>query len=141
MSTLYMAHATAYNGREGRVATDDTAIDLMLVRPKEMGGPGVGGTNPEQLFACGYAACFGATLQAVARGRKLTLARNEVSAHIGLVKRSEGGFVLSAKLDVILSGISQADAESLVEAAHETCPYSNSIKATVPVEIGLTVVD
>lgn len=141
MSTLYMARATAYNGREGRVATDDGALDLALVRPREMGGPGGAGTNPEQLFACGYAACFGATLQALARGRKLTLSRNDVSADIGLVKRPEGGFVLSAKLDVVLSGISRADAASLVEAAHETCPYSNSIKATVPVEIGLTVAD
>lgn len=139
MSTLYLAHATAYNGREGRVATDDGAVDLMLVRPKEMGGPGGAGTNPEQLFACGYAACFGATLQAIARARKLTLGRNEVSAHIGLVKRPEGGFVLSAKLDVTLSGISDVDGASLVDAAHNTCPYSNSIKATVQVEIGLTL--
>lgn len=141
MSTLYMAHATAYNGREGRVATNDGALDLNLVRPKEMGGPGGDGTNPEQLFACGYAACFGATLNVLARGRKLTLTRNEVTADIGLVKRPEGGFVLSAKLEIVLSGVSQEEAESLVADAHDTCPYSNSVKATVPVEIGFTVVD
>jgi len=141
MTTLYKAHATAYNGREGRVTTDDAALDLMLVRPKEMGGAGGPGTNPEQLFAAGYSACFGATLQALARPRKLTLARNEVVAHIGLVRRDEGGFVLSADLEVTLAGISQEDAESLVQAAHETCPYSNSIKDTVEVGISLKVVE
>ncbi|MBS3648473.1 organic hydroperoxide resistance protein [Pseudaminobacter sp. 19-2017] len=138
---LYTAHATAFNGREGRVTTDDAALDLVLVRPKEMGGPGGQGTNPEQLFACGYSACFGATLQALSRARKLPLAQNEVVAHIGLVRRDEGRFVLSADLEVTLAGLSQEDAESLVQAAHETCPYSISIKATVDVGISLKVVE
>jgi osmotically inducible protein OsmC len=135
MSTLYTAHATASSGREGRAVTDDGALDVQLVRPREMGGPGVDGTNPEQLFAAGYAACFGATLQALSRPRKLTLTRNEVSAHIGLVKRAEGGFVLSAELDIVLSGLSPEEAANLVSEAHNVCPYSNSIKQTVGVVI------
>lgn len=139
MTTLYTAHATAYGGREGRVATDDGALDLVLTRPRQLGGAEGTGTNPEQLFACGYSACFGATLQALARARKIVLARNEVAAHIGLVRRAEGGFILSASLDVTLAGLAREDAEALVEAAHETCPYSNTIKTVIPVAISLTV--
>lgn len=135
MTTLYRTSATAFSGREGRVVTDDGALDVNLVRPREMGGPGTGGTNPEQLFAAGYSACFGATLQALSRARKLVLTRNEVTAHIGLVKRDTGGFVLSAELDIVLSGVSADEAASLVAEAHNVCPYSNSIKQTVDVAI------
>ncbi|OWT63939.1 organic hydroperoxide resistance protein [Candidimonas nitroreducens] len=135
MAVLYTTRATAFNGREGRVATEDGALALQLSRPREMGGSGIPGTNPEQLFAAGYAGCFGATLQALARARKITLERNEVTAEVGLVKRDEGGFVLSATLDIILSAISHEDAAALVEEAHRVCPYSNSIKATIDVQI------
>lgn len=140
MSTLYTTQATAFNGRDGRVTTEDGAVDLALVRPPELGGKGEAGTNPEQLFACGYAACFGATLQALSRPRKLSPSRNEVKAEIGLVKRTEGGFILSAKLQVLLAGISRNEAEELVEEAHRTCPYSNSIRQTIDVEIETIVV-
>lgn len=135
MSALYTARATAFSGREGRVVTYDKALDVFLVRPKEMGGPGQAGTNPEQLFAAGYAACFGATLQVLARGKKLTLTRNEVIAHIGLNKRTEGGYILSAELDIVLGGVTPGEAAALVDEAHNVCPYSNSIKQTLDVAI------
>lgn len=135
MSILYTAVAKATGGRSGRATTPDGALDLALVRPKELGGTGQGGTNPEQLFACGYAACFGATLDALARQRKLSLTRNDVAAHIGLAKREAGGFILTARLEVTLEGVDRDTAEELAATAHEVCPYSNSIKASVPVEV------
>lgn len=137
MSILYTAVGTATGGRGGRARSSDGEVDLALVRPKELGGTGVGGTNPEQLFACGYAACFGSTLEAVARQRKIQLAGNEVTASIGLRKRDEGGFILTAHLDVWLEGIDPEIADELVQAAHEICPYSNSIRASVAVETSI----
>lgn len=142
MKTIYTATATATGGRGGSAKTDDGALEVDLVRPKELGGPGTGtGTNPEQLFACGYGACFASTLEAIAKKRKLTLTRNEVTAHIGLCARDEGGFVLSAKLDVLLGGVDRATADDLVTSAHTICPYSNAISATVPVAFSIAVAE
>lgn len=139
MKTIYTATATASGGRNGTACTDDGALQVKLVRPRELGGDGAAGTNPEQLFACGYGACFASTLDVVARTRKLTLTRNEVTAHIGLCQREEGGYVLSAKLDILLGGVDGAVAEDLVREAHVICPYSNSISATVPVELAIGI--
>lgn len=137
MKVIYTATATATGGRSGHARTDDGALDVMLVRPKEMGGPGKGGTNPEQLFACGYGACFASTIDFLARQQKLALSRNEVTARIGLAQRPQGGFGLTAVLEIHLEGVDAETATRLVAEAHTICPYSNSIAGNVDVEFRL----
>ncbi|MGW6793697.1 organic hydroperoxide resistance protein [Streptomyces chartreusis] len=132
--TVYAGIATSTgDGRAGgRVQTDDGLLDLSLAIPKEMGGPG-GATNPEQLFAAGWAACFHSALKAVAANEKTTIASSTVVAEIGVQQTPEGGFGLSATLRIALSDIEQAAAEKLVEAAHAMCPYSNATRGNIPV--------
>ncbi|MFE0359680.1 organic hydroperoxide resistance protein [Streptomyces nigra] len=132
--TVYAGIATSTgNGRAGgHVKSDDGLLDLSLAIPKEMGGPG-GATNPEQLFAAGWAACFHSALKAVAAQEKTTLTSSTVVAEIGVQKTPEGGFGLSATLRIELSDIEQAAADKLVEAAHAMCPYSNATRGNVPV--------
>ena len=135
MSAVYTAVATATGeGRNGHTRTDDGLIDLDLAVPKEMGGPG-GGANPEQLFAAGYAACFHGALKLVARQRKATFTDSAVTAEVGIGPNDAGGFALEVTLRVELSGIEQAAAEQLVEAAHQVCPYSNATRGNVPVTL------
>ncbi|MFG2514175.1 organic hydroperoxide resistance protein [Streptomyces sp. NPDC048584] len=132
--TIYAGIATSTgDGRAGgRVQTDDGLLDLSLAIPKEMGGPG-GATNPEQLFAAGWAACFHSALKAVAAQQKTTLASSTVVAEIGVQRTPEGGFGLSATLRIELSDIEQSAADKLVEAAHAMCPYSNATRGNIPV--------
>ncbi|WP_225627476.1 organic hydroperoxide resistance protein [Streptomyces werraensis] len=132
--TMYAGIATSTgDGRAGgRVQTDDGLLDLSLAVPKEMGGPG-GATNPEQLFAAGWSACFHSALKAVAAKEKATLTSSAVVAEIGVQRTPEGGFGLSATLRVELPDIEQAAADKLVEAAHAMCPYSNATRGNIPV--------
>lgn len=134
MKTLYRAGATANGGRSGRVRSEDGVLDLLLAVPRELGGDGARATNPEQLFAAGYAACFENALLHVAGGRKVALGDTEVTAEVGIGRRSEGGFGLAVGLEVRVAGVDQGTAETLVEAAHATCPYSNAVRGNVPVE-------
>ena len=135
MSAVYTAVATATGeGRSGHTRTDDGRIDLDLAVPEEMGGPG-GGTNPEQLFAAGYAACFHSALKLVARRRKATVTDSAVTAEVGIGPDDAGGFALEVTLRVELGGIDQATAEQLVEAAHQVCPYSRATRGNVPVTL------
>ncbi len=137
MKILYKTRAVAVGGRAGSAETDDGLLKVNLVRPKELGGTGVGGTNPEQLFACGYAACFASTLEHVARAKKVHLENVTVHSEIGLGPRDEGGFGLAAAITVSLPGVDADTARDLVEAAHQTCPYSNAIRGNVEVKLDI----
>ncbi|MET8795933.1 organic hydroperoxide resistance protein [Nocardia sp. NPDC004568] len=137
---VYTAIATSTgDGRAGgRAASNDGLIDVTLAIPREMGGPG-GATNPEQLFAAGWAACFHSALKAVAAGQKITFSDSAVVAEVGVHRTEQGGFGLSAALHVEMSGIEQDSAESLVAAAHAVCPYSNATRGNIPVTVDVTV--
>ncbi|MPY64377.1 organic hydroperoxide resistance protein [Streptomyces spongiae] len=134
MDALYTAVATATHGREGRAVTSDGKIDLALGLPVEMGGNGQG-TNPEQLFAAGYAACFGSALGLVGRAAKVDVADAAVTAEVGIGKQGEG-FALKVTLRVELpDSVDEATGRKLVEQAHQVCPYSNATRGNVPVEL------
>jgi lipoyl-dependent peroxiredoxin len=140
MAVLYSAKATATGGRHGSIRSDDGLLDLKLALPKSLGGPG-GATNPEQLFAGGYAACFENALLRVGReaGRRFGDDDVEVVAEIGLSRNEKDAFVLSAALAVTIAGVDQQTAETLVHGAHAICPYSNAIKGNVDVAITVTI--
>ncbi|NTW39821.1 MAG: organic hydroperoxide resistance protein [Cellulomonadaceae bacterium] len=133
MPALYTAVATATgDGRDGRTRSSDGLVDHELAVPKEMGGAG-GATNPEQLFAAGYAACFHSALKLVARRAGASITDSAVTAEVGIGPNGDGGFGLEVALRVELGGVDQATADALVEAAHGVCPYSNATRGNVPV--------
>ncbi|WP_432457117.1 organic hydroperoxide resistance protein [Cellulomonas iranensis] len=135
MPVVYTAVATATGeGREGHTRSSDGLLDLDLAVPREMGGAG-GATNPEQLFAAGYSACFHSALKSVARRDKVSFTDSAVTAEVGIGPNGEGGFGLEVTLHVELGGIDQDAAERLVEAAHQVCPYSNATRGNVPVTL------
>jgi len=136
MSTLYRTKATAIGGRNGQVRSDDGLFEARLALPPALGGRG-DATNPEQLFAAGYAACFGNAVLHVARLQKIALrdADVEVTAEVGIGPRPAGGFQLSAALQVTLTGVDAAVAEQLVHTAHQVCPYSNAVRGNVDVAL------
>ncbi|WP_334190808.1 organic hydroperoxide resistance protein, partial [Noviherbaspirillum sp.] len=132
MQILYTAQATATGGRDGRAVTSDKHLDVKLNTPKELGGAGGDGTNPEQLFAAGYSACFMSALKFVALHTKVNLpADAAVTAEVGIGPNDKGGFALAAELKVSLPGLDPAAAEALVSKAHEVCPYSNATRNNV----------
>lgn len=134
----YTAIATATGGRDGRAESSDGHLSVQLSLPKELGGPGGDGTNPEQLFACGYAACFIGAMRNAARDLHLTVpAAVTVEAHIGIGPRSEGGFGITAELRIDLGGMPREDAETLIAKAHQICPYSNATRGNVDVILTL----
>ena len=135
---LYTATATAHGGREGKVATDDGQVSHTLAMPTSLGGKGGMGTNPEQLFAAGYAACFlGAMKYVAAQGGPKVPPDTSVTAEVGIGPRSEGGFGLDIALAIALPGMAKADAETLVEKAHQVCPYSNATRNNVDVRLSV----
>jgi len=139
VSVLYTASALSTgDGRNGHVRSSDGVLDLDLATPTEMGGPG-GATNPEQMFAAGYAACFHSALKGVARREKVTLTESSVTADVGIGPRDEGGFGLTVALHVEVGGLDQAEADKLVAAAHQMCPYSNATRGNIDVAIDTTV--
>jgi len=132
---LYTATATAQGGRNGHVESSDGLLRFDLSIPKEMGGPGnAGSTNPEQLFAAGYAACFGSAVDAVGRQKKLDTMGAAVTCDVSIDK-VEGGFQLSAKLRVKLPALEKAQAQEVVEAAHQMCPYSKATRGNINVSV------
>jgi len=134
VNVLYTTSATATGGRDGHAKTADGALDVSLSTPKELGGAGGPGNNPEQLFAAGYSACFLGAMKFVAsQGGPKVPAATTVTATVGIGPRSEGGFGITAALDVYLPGLDKADADKLAEVTHGICPYSNAIKASVDV--------
>lgn len=138
MSALYATKATAIGGRNGSVRTDDGQIDLKLALPSALGGKG-GAANPEQLFAAGYAACFGNAVIHAAHNTDKKIRDNdvEVTATVGIEPNGAGGFALTVALDVMLAGIDQASAETIVAAAHKVCPYSNAVRGNIDVALSV----
>lgn len=134
MTALYATQARAVGGRAGHVETPDGLLSLDLAVPKEMGGRG-GATNPEQLFAAGYAACFENAVRYIAGQQKIPLKGAAVTATVELHPRAEGGFRLGVALAAETQGLDQAAAEALVAAAHQVCPYSNATRGNVDVDL------
>ena len=136
MKTLYTAHGSATGGREGQAATDTGNLNLLLHTPKELGGTGGDGTNPEQLFSLGYSACFLGALKAAARKENVKIPEDaKVAADIGIGPRDDGqGFGINAKLTVTVPGVDKAVVEDLVKKAHVICPYSHATKGNIEVE-------
>jgi len=135
MNPLYTAHATAKAGRNGHAETSDGLIRLDLSLPKEMGGAGKqGATNPEQLFALGYAACFGSAVEHVARLQKKTIGAVSVTAHV-TIGTVEDGFKLAVTLEVAIENTSPEDVQKLIEAAHQVCPYSRATRNNIDVTL------
>lgn len=136
MKILYSTTATVTGGRAGHARSADGAIDLDLTVPKELGGDGRPGTNPEQMFAAGYAACFQSALRHVASEQKKSITDSSITATVGIGPREAGGFGLKVDMDVSLKGVSKAEAEELVSFVHKVvCPYSNSVRGNVNVNI------
>lgn len=139
MSHLYTTKVTAVGGRSGTVRSEDGILDLALAMPRELGGQG-GATNPEQLFAAGYAACFENAVIHVTRAQTDKVRDNdiEVVGEVSMLKTGTGGFGLAVTLDVAITGVDQAKAEEIVKAAHAVCPYSNAVKGNVEVTLNVT---
>jgi len=137
MTIVYTAEATAWGGREGRAASSDGVVDVTLSIPKEMGGPGGAHTNPEQLFATGYAACFHSALKLVAGGDKLDVSESAITAKVGIGPNDSGGFGLTVELTGELPGLSSEQAHALMEKAHTVCPYSNATRGNIPVTLSV----
>ncbi|MFY0408999.1 organic hydroperoxide resistance protein [Solicola sp. PLA-1-18] len=130
---IYTARASATGGRGGHATSDDGVLDVDLAAPKEMGGAG-GATNPEQLFAAGYAACFQGALGVLARTKGYDTSGSLVTAEVG-IGPSNGSYGLAVKLIVQIPDVDQATAQEIADAAHEVCPYSNATRGNIPVEI------
>jgi len=132
---LYTANAVVSGGRDGHGRSTDGQLEVELRVPKEMGGAG-GGTNPEELFAVGYAACFEGALGAVARRQKLEIGEVTINSSVGLLPTGDGGFQLTVALDVVKpTGVDAEAAAELVRAAHQVCPYSNATRGNIDVEL------
>jgi len=134
MRNLYSTQVNAIGGRNGTIRSEDGILNLSLAIPKELGGKG-GATNPEQLFAAGYAACFGNAIIHTCRNKKYQVRDNDVDvlAIVGMEANGKGGFVLNVTLDVTISGMDQETAELIVEETHKVCPYSNAIRGNIDV--------
>ncbi|MDG2520905.1 organic hydroperoxide resistance protein [Caulobacter segnis] len=139
MNVLYRTEAVATGGRTGSAATTDGALSVSLVTPKELGGPGGEGNNPEQLFAAGYAACFLGALKFVASQKKVKIADDStVAATVGIGPRDDGqGFGLDVALKITLPGVDADTAKALVDAAHIVCPYSHATKGSLDVRLSI----
>jgi Ohr subfamily peroxiredoxin len=134
----YSTRATATGGRDGHARTDDGAFEVRLATPRELGGAGGEGNNPEQLFAAGYAACFLNAMKAVAGQVGVRVpADTTVAATVGIGPRSEGGFGLDIDLSVAVPGVPRQEAQRLIDAAHQVCPYSNATRGNVDVGLEL----
>ncbi|MEP9395564.1 organic hydroperoxide resistance protein [Gordonia sp. VNQ95] len=138
MSHLYTAEALATgDGRNGHGRTSDGRVDVDLATPKELGGTGEG-TNPEQLFAVGYAACFHSALRVVARAEKADVTDSAVGARVSLDSDAEGRFGIAVDLEITLPAVDKATAQELAEKAHQVCPYSNATRGNVDVTLTIS---
>ncbi|GLY27345.1 organic hydroperoxide resistance protein [Kineosporia sp. NBRC 101731] len=132
---LYSATSTAWGGREGRAASSDGRIDVPLSMPAGLGGDDGPGTNPEQLFATGYAACFHSALKSAARAEKVDVSDSAVSVTISLVGSRETGLDLAARIEAQIGGVDTATAQHLLQLAHERCPYSRATRGNISQEV------
>ncbi|BAL89388.1 hypothetical protein AMIS_41680 [Actinoplanes missouriensis 431] len=138
MSALYTASATATgDGRNGHVRSSDGVLEFDLAVPKEMGGAGGALTNPEQLFAAGYAACFHSALKMVAGKQKITLTDTAITVDVGIGPLPSGGFGLTVTIEAELPGLDETTARGILDAAHQVCPYSNATRGNVEVALNL----
>ncbi|KMJ59950.1 organic hydroperoxide resistance protein [Bacillus sp. LL01] len=139
MDALYTAKVTASGGRAGKINSEDGTLDIALAMPKSLGGTGKEeATNPEQLFAAGYAACFDSALNLVARQAKQRI-ESEIIAEVSIGKDTDGGFKLAVVLNVEIGGVTEEEANTLVEQAHQVCPYSKATRGNIDVELVTTV--
>ncbi|MFJ3932908.1 MULTISPECIES: organic hydroperoxide resistance protein [unclassified Streptomyces] len=132
---LYTAVATAHNGRDGRVATDDGSLDVVVNPPKAMGGSG-SGTNPEQLFAAGYSACFQGALGVVARQENVDVSGSTVTAEVG-IGRNDDGFGIIVRISATIPQVDPATARDLIAKAHQVCPYSKATRGNITVDLAV----
>jgi lipoyl-dependent peroxiredoxin len=130
---VYTARATATGGRQGRSTSEDGILDVQLTAPKEMGGPGTG-TNPEQLFAAGYAACFQGAMGLAAKKAGVDTSASKVTAEVGFGPEGQS-YAITVDLKVAIPGIEVAQAQELADAAHQLCPYSKATRGNVPVTV------
>jgi osmotically inducible protein OsmC len=137
MSTLYTATAVVEGGREGHARTSDGRLEIALSIPQEMGGSGGAGTNPEQLFAIGYAACFQSALISVANGQKLDLSGSRITAEVGIGPTGHGGFGLSVSLDLHAPQLAVEEASDAMIRAHRICPYSNATQGNIDLALSV----
>ena len=138
MTAIYTASATASgDGRNGHVRSSDGVLDFDLAVPKEMGGPGGAHSNPEQLFAAGYAACFHGALKLVARNQKIDLTDTAITVDVGIGPLPTGGFGLSVTIEAELPGLDEATAKAVLDAAHQLCPYSNATRGNMDVTLSV----
>jgi Ohr subfamily peroxiredoxin len=134
---LYTAHSTATGGRDGRASSSDGVLNVQLSTPKELGGAGGPGTNPEQMFAAGYSACFIGALKFVAGKAKVALpAETSITGHVG-IGPIPTGFALKVDLDISVPGLPKEQVKQLVEAAHQVCPYSNATRGNIDVTLNI----
>jgi Ohr subfamily peroxiredoxin len=135
MRALYTAEATAHGGREGHVRSSDGILDIDLRVPRQMGGPGGPGSNPEQLFAAGYAACFESALRGVARSQKKPLREGGITARVTLNLTDDKRYLLGVELRGRFEGLAEEDTIALMRAAHDVCPYSNATRGNIDVRL------
>lgn len=136
-TVLYTAHATATGGREGRAVSSDQALDVKLSTPRELGGAGGPGTNPEQMFAAGYSACFIGAMKAVSAREKIKLpAEPTIEGSVG-IGQIPGGFGLTVELKIAVPGMEREQLQALVDQAHQVCPYSNATRGNIDVTLTL----
>lgn len=133
MKILYTAHATTIAGREGHSETDDKQLFVNLSKP----GSGKPGTNPEQLFAAGYSACFGSAIEAVASKQQISISEIKVQADVNLHQDDADGYSISAALNITLAGVDDAKAQEIVAAAHQMCPYSKATRGNIEVVLNV----
>jgi Ohr subfamily peroxiredoxin len=138
MKTLYTTSVTAKGGRDGHVKSENGILELDVRTPKALGGASDDFTNPEMLFAAGYSACFDSALNLVIKRAKMETGETTVSAKVSIGQTENGGFGLAVELDVNIPGLSLEDAQSLVDQAHQVCPYSNATRNNIEVQLAVT---
>jgi Ohr subfamily peroxiredoxin len=138
MKTLYTTNVIAKGGRNGQVKSDNGVLDLEVRMPKGLGGSNDDFTNPEMLFAAGYAACFDSALNLIISKSKIETGETSVSAKVSIGQNEDGGFGLAAELDVNIPGVSLEEAQELTEKAHQICPYSNATRNNMEVKLSVT---
>ncbi|MFC5451292.1 Ohr family peroxiredoxin [Paenibacillus aestuarii] len=134
---LYTATVNVEGGREGKAVSSDGILDITLKVPKELGGPGGNGTNPEQLFAAGFAACFEGALGVALRNKKMKAEGIQIASQVSLGKDEHDDYVLAVVLDITIKGIETSVAKQLIEEAHEICPYYRAVRGNIQVETNL----
>ena len=140
MKTLYTTSVTAKGGRDGHVKSENGILELDVRTPKALGGASDEFANPEMLFAAGYSACFDSALNLVIRKSRIETGETTVNAKVSIGQTENGGFGLAVELDVNIPGVSQEEAQSLIEKAHQVCPYSNATRNNIEVKLAVTTI-